>query len=247
MVVVILADDRATAVTGVLPLGFLTDLTDATGAHGRGLWRAAFDSGGRFAAMRQFVVLGHDAPTTPEFSLDDLPGAGRVDLLCRCVGAAVFLSHGIREDVRVHLVLDDEYTVRFDTADLRHLHPDERNVASRIRGALEERGGAIGHMPADVSPGVEIYRMGFEATLEELARDGTVVQLHEAGDPLVDAEPPDEPVFVLSDHHDFREAEAERLAAAADRRVRVGPELLHADHTITVAHNWLDTGGYGEY
>ncbi|WP_430503859.1 tRNA (pseudouridine(54)-N(1))-methyltransferase TrmY [Haloparvum sp. PAK95] len=197
--------------------------------------------------MRQFVVLGHDAPTTPEFSLDDIPGAGRLDLLCRCVSAAVFLSHGIREDVRIHLVLSDEYTVRFDAADLRHLHPDERNVASRVRGALEERGGAIGHMPAEVSPGVEIYRMGFEATLEALARDGTVVQLHEDGDPLVDAEPPTDPIFVLSDHHDFRESEADLLDEAADRRVRVGPELLHADHTITVTHNWLDTDGYSDY
>ncbi|MFW5948491.1 MAG: tRNA (pseudouridine(54)-N(1))-methyltransferase TrmY, partial [Halolamina sp.] len=34
---------------------------------------------------------------------------------------------------------------------------------------------------------------------------------------------------------------------ASDLRVRVGPELLHADHTITVAHNFLDTDGYRRY
>ncbi|PSP87349.1 tRNA (pseudouridine(54)-N(1))-methyltransferase TrmY, partial [Halobacteriales archaeon QH_8_68_33] len=34
--------------------------------------------------MRQFIVVGHDAPTTPEFPLDDLAGgAGRLDVLCR--------------------------------------------------------------------------------------------------------------------------------------------------------------------
>ncbi|MFB6232903.1 MAG: tRNA (pseudouridine(54)-N(1))-methyltransferase TrmY, partial [Haloarculaceae archaeon] len=60
--------------------------------------------------MRQFIVLGHEAPTTADWSLEDLSGAGRLDVLCRCVGAAVFLSHGIRENVRVHLVLDDAYT-----------------------------------------------------------------------------------------------------------------------------------------
>ncbi|MWV63293.1 tRNA (pseudouridine(54)-N(1))-methyltransferase TrmY [Halorubrum sp. JWXQ-INN 858] len=198
--------------------------------------------------MRQFVVVGHDAPTTPDdVSLSDLPGAGRLDLLCRCVATGVFLSHGIRESVRVHLVHDDALTVTFDADRLRHLHPDERNVAARIRDALAAREDAIGHMPADVSPGVELRRMGLAATLDRVAAAGTLVELHEDGEPLVDAAPPVDPVFVLSDHHDFTDAEADLLAEHAERRVRVGPELLHADHTISVAHNWLDTDGYASY
>ncbi|MFC5279265.1 tRNA (pseudouridine(54)-N(1))-methyltransferase TrmY [Halorubrum rubrum] len=198
--------------------------------------------------MRQFVVVGHDVPTDPNaISLSDIPGAGRLDLLCRCVSTGVFLSHGIREESQVHLVCADELTVTFDAATLRNLHPDERNVAARVRDALAARENAIGHMPADVSPGVELRRMGLEATLERLADDGTLFQLHEAGDPLVDAEPPADPVFVLSDHHDFSEAESRLLAAACDRRLRVGPERLHADHTVSVVHNWLDTDGYTAY
>ncbi|WP_435075326.1 tRNA (pseudouridine(54)-N(1))-methyltransferase TrmY [Halorubrum sp. HHNYT27] len=206
--------------------------------------------------MRQFVVVGHEASTDPdEISLSDLPGAGRLDLLCRCVATGVFLSHGIRESVRVHLVIADDLTVTFDSDSLRHLHPDERNVAARVRDALAAKADAIGHMPADVSPGVELRRMGLEATLDRLLDDGgagtpadpTLVQLHEDGDPLVDAAPPENPVFVLSDHRDFTEAEASLLAERAERRVRVGPELLHADHTVSVVHNWVDTDGYESY
>jgi len=193
------------------------------------------------------MVLGHDAPTTADFSLDDLSGAGRLDVLCRCVGAAVFLSHGIREDARIHLVLSDEYTLRFDSDTLRRLYPDERTIAARIRDALEQREDAIGHMPAAVSPGMELYRLGFAATLEDVASEGTVVQLHAEGTPLPDASPPSDPIFVLSDHNDFTDREAELLAEQADKRLRVGPETLHADQTITVAHNWLDTAGYTEY
>ncbi|WP_435145827.1 tRNA (pseudouridine(54)-N(1))-methyltransferase TrmY [Halobaculum sp. P14] len=196
--------------------------------------------------MRQFVVCGHDAPTTPDFPLDDLPGAaGRLDLLCRCVNAGLFLSHGIREDARVHLVLGDEYTVRFDGETARGLHPDERSTAARVREALEQREDAIGHMPADVNPGVELYRMGLADTLDALS--GTVVQLHEDGAAVADADPPTDPVFVLSDHSDFTDAEAELLADAADRRVRLGPDAIHADHAISVAHNYLDTDGYTDY
>ena len=198
--------------------------------------------------MRQFIVLGHEAPTTPEFSLSDLAGgAGRLDVLCRCVNAGLFLSHGIREDVRVHLVLNDEYTVRFDGSTAKRLYPNERAVASRIQGALESTADAIGHQPAEVSPGVELYRMGFESTLEAAASEGTVVELHEDGEPLVDAEPPENPVFVLSDHDDFTDAEAELLAQTADQRLSVGPEVLHADQTMTVVHNWVDTAGYATY
>ncbi|ACM57174.1 tRNA (pseudouridine(54)-N(1))-methyltransferase TrmY [Halorubrum lacusprofundi] len=207
--------------------------------------------------MRQFVVIGHDVPTDPDaISLSDIPGAGRLDLLCRCVAAGVFLSHGIRERVRVHLVVADEFTVTFDADSLRHLHPDERNVAARIRDALDAQDDAIGHMPADVSPGVELRRMGLEATLDRVldtpgtssaSADPTLVQLHEDGDPLVDAAPPTDPVFVLSDHNDFAPAERDLLADRAERRVRVGPELLHADHTVSVVHNWLDTDGYESY
>ena len=193
--------------------------------------------------MRQFIVLGHNAPTTADFSLDALPGAGRLDVLCRCVGTAVFLSHGIREAVRVHLVLADEYTLRFDSDSLRRLYPDERTIAARIRDGLDQREDAIGHQPAEVSPGMELYRFGFETTLDNVAGDSTLTQLHVEGTPLSEASPPSDPVFVLSDHEDFTDSEAALLADRADRRLRVGPKTLHADQTITVAHNWLDTAG----
>jgi tRNA (pseudouridine54-N1)-methyltransferase len=198
--------------------------------------------------MRQFVVVGHDVPTTPDFSLDDIAGgAGRLDVLCRCVSAALFLSHDVRTDVRVHLVLGDEFTVTFDGARVRRVNPDERSTAALVRGALEERREAIGHEPVETSPGVSLYRTGFAATLDRLAAAGTVVALHEDGDPVVDRPVPSDPVFVLSDHREFTGSEADRLAEVADERVRVGPEALHANHAITVAHNFLDTDGFERY
>ncbi|MFB6252407.1 MAG: tRNA (pseudouridine(54)-N(1))-methyltransferase TrmY [Halobellus sp.] len=198
--------------------------------------------------MRQFLIVGHDAPTTPEFSLDDITGgAGRLDVLCRCVTSAFFLSHDIREDVSVHLVLGDTFTVSFEGSDLRRLNPDERSTAALIRGALENREDAIGHLPAEASPGVSIRRMGFTAMLEELAAEATVVELHEDGIPVAEVGPPTDPLFVLSDHRNFTDEEGAALAEAADRRMRLGPEVLHADHAVTVAHNYLDTDGFARY
>ena len=195
--------------------------------------------------MRQFVVLGHEVPLAADVSLDDLTGAGRLDVLCRCVNSAFCLSHAIREEVRVWLVLQDELTVRFEGSELRNLNPDERSTAALVRGALDARDGAIGHMVAESSPGVSISRRGFESVLDDL--DGTLLELHEEGEPVVESDVPDDPAFVLSDHRDFTAHEAELLTERADRRVRLGPERLHADHAITIAHNWLDTGGFVRY
>ncbi|WP_394741242.1 tRNA (pseudouridine(54)-N(1))-methyltransferase TrmY [Natronococcus roseus] len=195
--------------------------------------------------MRQFVLIGHEVPTEPSFSLDDLAGgAGRLDALCRSITSAFVTSHGIREDVRVHLVAGDEFTITFDGSELRRLNPDERSTAALVRKALEHREEAIGAMPAEPSPGVELYRRGFEDTLETVADEGTVVQLHEDGEPVTAAGTLENPIFVLSDHQDFTPEEVELLEDAAERRLRLGPELLHADQAITVAHHFLDTDGY---
>jgi tRNA (pseudouridine54-N1)-methyltransferase len=195
--------------------------------------------------VRRFVVCGHEAPLDPDFSLDALTGAGRLDLLARCVTAGFLLSHGIREAVEVSLVLRDELTVRFDGRELKQLHPDERSAAALVKTALDGKRGAIGAMEATPAPGVYVGKRGLAETLDRT--DGTLVELHEDGDPAVDVDPPADPVFVLSDHRDFTGTEADLLTERADHRIRVGPERLHADHTVTVAHNWLDTDGYTEY
>jgi tRNA (pseudouridine54-N1)-methyltransferase len=197
--------------------------------------------------MRQFVVVGHDAPTDAEFSLDDLPGAGRLDVLCRCVTAALLLSHDIREEVCVRLVLDDEYTLTFEGGALRRLNPDERSTGALVRNALEQREEAVGRIAVETSPGVSIVCGGFEAALDAVAGEGTVVELCADGRPAVEADPPADPVFVLSDHREFSAAEREELAGAAADRLSLGPRLLHADQAVTVAHNWLDTRGYSQW
>ena len=197
--------------------------------------------------MRQFIVVGQDAPTTDEFSLDALTGAGRLDLLARCVTSSLLLSHGIREDVRTFLVLADEFTLRFEGRELRRLNPDERSTAALVRTALTEREEAIGHMEVETSPGVYLSRVGFETTLATAAEEGTVCQLHEEGEPANEREPPAEPVFVLSDHQDLREEYAAVVAEHRALQVTLGPERLHADQAITVAHNWLDTDGFERY
>lgn len=197
--------------------------------------------------MREFVIVAHEAPLGAEFTLEDLPGAGRLDLLVRCVGAGLFTSHDIREDSRVHLVIRDECTVTFDGGTIRNARPDERSLAGLLRSALEHLADAIGEQPVEAAPGLTVRRRGLDSTVSELDRQGTVLSLHEGGQPLAATSPPERPVFVLSDHRDFTESERSVLEERGETEVSVGPEILHADHTTTVVHNWLDTEAYSRY
>ena len=196
--------------------------------------------------MRRFIVIAHELPASADISLDDLPGTGRLDLLSRCVTSALLLSHDIREDVRIDLLVDG-YVVGFDGSELRRLNPDERSTAARVRDALEARDGAIGSMAATPSPGVSIRTGDLESVLGGLPAEQTLVELHAEGRPVRAWSPPTDPAFVLSDHRQFAETEADLLGRHADERLSLGPRALHADQAITVAHNYVDTDGYAEY
>jgi len=185
--------------------------------------------------MRAFAVVGHLAPTGNSFTLDDLPGsAGRMDLLCRCVSAALTLSHGIRRDAEIHLLLlgppspPKEVLIRGDS--VRSLSPDERSTAALVRKALAL---PVGESFRESTPGILVRRGG----LAGLLAGGRYAVLSEEGED-VRAEKDLTPGFLLSDHLDFTEGEEALLAGLP--RISVGPVVLQADQAITVLQNELD-------
>lgn len=196
--------------------------------------------------MRQFVILGHDAPLDPAFSLDDLPGsAGRLDLLCRCVTSGLLQSHGVRDDSRVTTLHQEEFAISFDGKTVQYLNPDERSTAARFRSALETAQTAVGPIPLDVSPGITVARRDLATEIEDV--EGQLVMLDPEGTPMTNLAPDASYTFVLSDHHSFSSEERDFLEAQGATRVSLGPVPLHADQAITVAHNYLDTAGYQTY
>lgn len=192
--------------------------------------------------MRAFIVLGHKVPVTPDFSLNDLPGsAGRLDILCRCVTAAFCLSHGIRRDVTVYLILQDQVTVRLDGSRLKHLNPDERSTAALLQKALKAHTESVAkESEIESTPGVFISSGGLRDVLETLKKTGLkLYMLHEQGKHIRQAEFVSHHVaFVLSDHLEFSPSEVALLGELP--RLSLGPLSLHADHCITIAHNELD-------
>ena len=193
--------------------------------------------------MIRFVIVGHKAATTGDFKLDDIAGgAGRLDILVRCINSAFFLSHDIRKDVEVYLVNqggeDPVKTVRLSGEDLRYLNPDERSTSSLIRNALMKKIPEGGEVRS--SPGVYVSRMTFADVISRMSELGKVVYLKEDGADVAGYDFPEDPVFVLSDNRDLTEEEESILNEASPDKISIGPFSLHADHCMIVVHNFKD-------
>ncbi|MGC4089946.1 MAG: tRNA (pseudouridine(54)-N(1))-methyltransferase TrmY [Polyangiaceae bacterium] len=193
--------------------------------------------------MRRFVVIGQRASASADFLPQDLPGSsGRLDVLLRCLRAALLVSHGVRHDTIVYLVLNGgeraPRTLRFTGSAARFLRPDERSLAILTQKSLAATATGTGF--SDVREGVAVADCGLEGVLGELGGCQCFVLEEGAGDVRAVSDFGPDPVFFIGDHLGF-DAETEstlgRLGALA---VSVGPLSLHAEDCVTLVANELD-------
>ena len=199
-----------------------------------------------YITMREFIVVGHKARTDGNFNLNDLPGSGgRMDILCRCVNSALFLSHDLRRDVIIYLVLlgepDKPGIVKFEGENVRYLNPDERSSGSLIKKALEKS--AIPRW-RESTPGVWIRLGGLADLLEEVITDKkSLFYLLEDGGDIRDEfreNMPEDTVFVMGDHTGMTSEEETVIQDLDAKTINVGPISLHADHCIILVNNEID-------
>ena len=111
--------------------------------------------------MRTFVLWARKAKTTANFSLDDLPGSGRMDLVCRCISNALCTSDHLRKDTRIYVILEGPptppITLLFDGGLLQQLDFDERSIAQHIQNALRGK----------TMLGVTVQKKSFEKLAQE--------------------------------------------------------------------------------
>ena len=192
--------------------------------------------------MRRFVVVGQRARAAPDFLLADIPStSGRLDVLLRCLRAALLVSHGVRRDAVVYLCLlgDPERvrTLRFDGPAAKYMRPDERSLATVVKKALA--------IPCDaafteVRNGISIAAAGVECVYGEL--EGSALYLLEEGAPDLReaALEASGSTFVIGDHLGMAPALRSELVQRGARPVSVGPVSLHAEDVISLVSNELD-------
>ncbi len=195
--------------------------------------------------MRRFIVIGRDATASGDFSLDDLPGSsGRLDVLLRCVRAALLVSHGVRRDAVVYLVLGGgplaPRAVRVDGATSEYLRPDERSLAGMIRNLLGRPRREVGAGFGPSTRGIAIAEAGLDAVLADLGPFTPYVLEEGASDLRAATLDLERAAFFLGDHHGFDETTRERLAGLGAVAISIGPTSLHADDVVAVVGNELD-------
>lgn len=196
--------------------------------------------------MKRFVIIGRTATASPDFSLEDLPStSGRLDVLLRCVRAALLVSHGVRKDTSVYLVLlgggGAPTALRFEGETAKFLRPDERSLAVSVRKTLAEP--APTPTFKEVRRGIAAASGGLEAVLADLPPCTKYVL--EMGGEDIRKSGLDEPelAFFLGDHLGLDASSRETLSTLGARALSVGPLALHAEDAITIASNELDRRG----
>ena len=191
--------------------------------------------------LRRYIVMGHRAITSAEFKLDDLCGStGRLDILLRCVNSAFFLSHGIRRDVEIILMLLGEpnppKTIRINGSEVKYLNPDERSTAALIRNALLQKGEG----ERKCSPGIYVSERSYSEVLSNMSKESKMYYLREDGEDIRVANLAPDSTFVLGDDQDLTKAEEDILMTYEPKRLSLGPISYHADHCVTLVNNELD-------
>ena len=185
-------------------------------------------------AERNFVIIGHRAHTEADWKLDDLcGGAGRLDVLVRCVTASLWKSHGIRRNTDVWLLLkgppNAPITVHFSGQKIRYLNPDERSTAALIRNGLIKY--KNNNKAMETSPGITMERIDLSDILERLPNP---ILLNENGtDELNSAK-----TFILGDDKDPTDDEMKTLQNLP--QACLGKESLLSSACITLIHHYLD-------
>ncbi|HIQ32459.1 MAG TPA: tRNA (pseudouridine(54)-N(1))-methyltransferase TrmY [Methanothermococcus okinawensis] len=201
--------------------------------------------------MREFILKANKAITSGDINLKDLPGScGRLDLVCRCVSSAFFLSHDIRRDTVFYSVHygkpNPPVALKFVGSQLKRVSPDERSIAIFIKKALSREHGPQWR---ESTPGIYHAKKDFREIVLEKVREGrNVYLLHLKGKPIeevINEETYPEIrergfVFILGDHIGLGEEDERFLRDLGVERISLSPLELHANQCIDIVHNVLD-------
>lgn len=195
--------------------------------------------------MRQFVYFSGSASTSgkalSKYANGGLMKAGRIDIAIHVIINAFFLSHKLRDDVKVHLIfygMPDppkhiELEVKHDT-DL-----SKKDIGNLLKKILYKYREGKKH---EVLPGCWIEKKSFEKVVSELAENNEVFILDERGEDLRKIKISQNCVFVLGDQDGLPKKELKRLKKRF-KLVSVGKEVYFASQVVTIVNHELDLRG----
>ncbi len=193
--------------------------------------------------MRTFVYFSGTARTSGNFDVKNLMKAGRMDIVMHTIINAFFLSHKLREDVKLHLVFygapDPPKHIELQVkAETELSKKDLGNLIKKILYKYKE-GKKI-----EVLPGCFIEKKSFLKVVEELTEQGNeIFVLDKKGKNIREAKIPEKSVFIVGDHNGLPKKELKRLKKIG-KTISAGPETYFASQIMTILNNELDLRGF---
>ncbi len=201
------------------------------------------------ASRRNFVIVAHRARSDGEIYLNDLCGAsGRWDGVSRSITSSLFLSHDMRRDTSVHILLlgpaDPPKLLSVNGEKVKYLNPDERASSALMKKCLKEPLGKGPGASISPSPGITLTRVGLDGFLDSIS--GPLILLDEDGDQPGELfrtlSHEERFYFLLSDDMDLTEEEKDLIKNKEHCKIKLGPRVLHSQMAVSIAHFLLDIG-----
>ena len=194
--------------------------------------------------MREFVLLALKAETSPDFNLDNLPDAGRMDLVCRTISNTLLISNHIRDNTIINVVLngpkDPPKIISFYGNNVKNLEPDEKTIARFIKNALKDGLKLKLNEEIETSPGIKISKKSFETLIKEKSSTSQLIYLHPKGEDLRKFDFEDNVTFIFGDYIGLPKKTERLLDRLGAKKISIGPVMLFASHCSVLVHNELD-------
>jgi tRNA (pseudouridine54-N1)-methyltransferase len=188
--------------------------------------------------MREFILFSRKGYTTPDFN--DLRSAGRLDIVCNCINAAIFLSHRTRKDVVFNVVLNGPSNpplcISIQSDKVYEIASDEKSIGDILKKVIAGKK----HF------GFERSKKSFQEIIKE-RKNRVIYILDEKGEDIRTVKIEKDPIFVLGDHIGLPKKEEEFLMRFSASKISVGPLRYFASHCITIINNELDRRWSNEY
>lgn len=176
---------------------------------------------------RHFIILSNTVNVTNPLKLNNLTGFGRLDVLCRCITAAFFLSSSFREDTELSIFFSQNN--RLLTISGQHakgINPDERSLAGVLKRIFKGRPSrGITFVHASI---VEVLTQ-HRPTILDVHGEKNFAQLA-----LRD-------VFLIGDQVGFTNADRQMFKHLSEMEsLTLGPRVYLSSQTIAILHYLLD-------
>ncbi len=196
--------------------------------------------------MREFIYYSRTAPTSGNFSLDNLQKAGRIDIAIHVIIATFFLSHKIRSDAKLNLIfagppdpskhIEMAPVIEGETG-IDKIYLAKKDVSGILKRILykykqgEKR---------EVFPGYWIQKKGFLELVNDLSKQGrNLYILDPKGEDIRTVEIKKDPIFILGDHKGLPAKELKRLKKIC-ALATLGKRVYFASQVVAVVNNELD-------